>query len=56
MDEFKEAHDLIVSGKAPVERLISARYPLSELDVAMKAIDAHPENNFKTMIHIRPQT
>jgi L-iditol 2-dehydrogenase len=56
MDEFKEARDLIASGKAPVERLISARYPLAELDVAMKAIDAHPEKNFKTMIHVRPQT
>lgn len=56
MDEFEEARDLIVSGKAPVDRLISARYPLDKLDVAMKAIDEHPETNFKTMIHIRPQS
>jgi L-iditol 2-dehydrogenase len=56
IDEFRVARDLIASGKAPVERLISARYPLDRLDAAMKAIDEHPERNLKTMIHIRPQS
>lgn len=56
MDDFREARDLIASGKAPVEQLISARYPLNKLDAAMKAIDEHPDRNLKTMIHIRPQT
>jgi L-iditol 2-dehydrogenase len=55
MDDFKEACELIASGRAPVEQLVSARYPLDKFDVAMQQIDEHPEKNFKTMIHIRPQ-
>ncbi len=56
MDDFVEARDLIASGRAPTEPLISARYPLEQIDVAMQAINEHPEKNIKTMIHIRPQT
>ncbi len=55
MDDFLEARDLISSGKAPVSQLINSRYPLAEIIDAMKAIDAKPELNFKTMIHIKPQ-
>jgi len=55
MDDFETARDLIASGRAPVEPLITARYPLAQADVAMRAIDEHPERNVKTMIHIRPQ-
>jgi len=55
MDDFLEARDLISSGRAPVEQLISARYPLDQIPAAMQAIDAHPEKNIKTMIHIQPQ-
>jgi L-iditol 2-dehydrogenase len=55
MEDFVEARDLIASGRAPIEQLISARYPLDKIDVAMKAIDQQPEKNIKTMIHIRPQ-
>lgn len=56
MNEFEIARDLIAAGKAPVSQLVSARYPLDKLDVAMRQIDEHPEKNFKTMIHIRPQS
>jgi L-iditol 2-dehydrogenase len=56
MDDFLEARDLIVSGRAPVTQLINSRYPLADIAAAMKAIEEHPERNFKTMIHIRPQT
>lgn len=56
MDDFTEARDLIASQRAPVQGLISARYPLDKIAEAMKAIDEHPETNIKTMIHIRPQS
>ena len=55
MEDFIEARDLISSHRAPVDGLISARFPLSEIATAMKTIDEHPEGNVKTMIHIRPQ-
>jgi L-iditol 2-dehydrogenase len=55
MADFTEARDLIASGRAPIEPLISARYPLEQIAAAMQAIDEHPERNVKTMIHIRPQ-
>jgi L-iditol 2-dehydrogenase len=55
MDDFTEARDLIASGRAQAEPLISSRYPLDQVSEAAKAIDQHPENNIKTMIHIRPQ-
>ena len=55
MDDFLEARDLIATRRAPVEQLISARYPLDQIRTAMQAIDAHPEKNIKTMIHIQPQ-
>ncbi len=55
MDDFERARDLIASGRAPVDALITTRYPLDRVDQAMSAIDAHPEHNIKTMIHIRPQ-
>ncbi len=55
MNDFLEARDLIASGRTPIELLISARYPLDQIAVAMQAIDQHREKNIKTMIHIRPQ-
>lgn len=55
MDDFLTARDLIASGKAPVDHLISARYPLIEFPQAMQAIDQQRDLNFKTMIHITPQ-
>jgi len=55
MDDFLEARNLIGSGRAPIDPLISARYPLEQIPQAMQAIDANPEKNVKTMIHIRPQ-
>lgn len=55
MDDFIEARDLIASRRAPVDQLISARYPLNQIAEAMQAIDQHPEKNIKTMIHILPQ-
>jgi L-iditol 2-dehydrogenase len=55
MDDFQYALDLIATGKAEVDRLISARYALPDIVAAMKAIEEHPEKNFKTMIHIHPQ-
>ena len=33
----------------------SARYPLSEIALAMQTIDKERDKNIKTMIHIRPQ-
>ncbi|MEP7284988.1 MAG: alcohol dehydrogenase catalytic domain-containing protein [Chloroflexota bacterium] len=55
MEDFIEARDLIASGRAPIDTLITARYPLDQIAAAMTAIDEHPERNIKTMIHIRPQ-
>jgi L-iditol 2-dehydrogenase len=56
MDEFTTARDLIASGKAPVQGLITSRYPLAEFPQAMKMIDENRNANLKTMIHIRPQS
>ena len=56
MDDFTEARDLIASGRAPVLKLVTARYPLDKADAAMRAIDERRERNIKTMIHIRPQS
>jgi L-iditol 2-dehydrogenase len=53
--DFRAAMDLVVSGDAPVHRLISSRHTLDELPLAMEAIDVRPECNLKTMIHLRPQ-
>jgi len=53
--DFKTARDLMASGLAPVERLISARYPLTEIVEAFQKIESQPETNTKTMIHVRPQ-
>lgn len=55
MDDFLEARNLIAAGRIPTDQLITSRYPLEQIDLAMKAIDEHPEENIKTMIHIRPQ-
>lgn len=55
MEDFVEARDLIASGRAPVTPLISARYPLTDIALAMETIDKERDKNIKTMIHIRPQ-
>jgi L-iditol 2-dehydrogenase len=55
MNDFEAARDLIASGQAPVERLITHRYPLDQVPMAMRYIEDQPERNVKTMIHIRPQ-
>lgn len=55
MDDFTRARDLIASGRAAVEPLITSRWSLEQLAQAMQAIDAQPDRNVKTMIHIRPQ-
>ena len=56
MEDFVEARDLIASGRVSITPLISARYPLSEIALAMETIDRERDKNIKTMIHIRPQT
>ena len=55
MDDFIAARDLIAAGRAPMERLITARFPLDRADAAMQMIDQHRAQNIKTMIHVRPQ-
>ncbi|MHB8626772.1 MAG: zinc-dependent alcohol dehydrogenase [Aggregatilineales bacterium] len=55
MEDFLEARDLIASGRASITPLISARYPLAEIALAMETIDKERDKNIKTMIHIRPQ-
>ncbi len=55
MDDFTYARDLIASGRAPVLRLVSSRWPLEQIKEALAAIDAAPAHNVKTMIHVRPQ-
>ncbi len=55
MDDFRAARDLIASGRAPVMKLVSSRYPLDQIGAAMQAIDQQRAQNVKTMIHIRPQ-
>ncbi|GAB4452098.1 MAG: alcohol dehydrogenase catalytic domain-containing protein [Anaerolineae bacterium] len=55
MDDFLTARDLIASGRAPVTKLITGRYPLGQIGAAMQFIDQQRAHNIKTMIHIRPQ-
>ena len=55
MHEFVHARDLIATGRAVVDALITARYSLEQVPEALQAIDANPAHNVKTMIHIRPQ-
>jgi L-iditol 2-dehydrogenase len=39
MDDFVQARDMIATGRANVEPLVSARYPLGQIALAMETID-----------------
>lgn len=54
--DFVTALNLIASKRAPVENLITSRWPLEQVGPALQAIDQNPAQNIKTMIHIRPQS